>query len=464
MGSNDKTRFLTKEDALTSMTKEINISEEEAKIIIQQAYNPRIKEKAYVARGSVVTCNQGSCMSRIDLPVDHGITLEDGNPIVTINDAMAGVNLHDFGICKKQCDESGYCKCTLSVNGSWQSPSIDSTVPNLYVSSTGSYQKALPSDASLACNHSGLVSIAEVIQPKQSYETDLSKYTGNKYFVLAKRDPIPIRVEPNGAYYKSAGRNLKWAPGTGFDRVPGVPIKNVGGVDWMQVYCGGGDKGWIGADYTYPDKMYTTKFPTSVFSSVKAEFKKGEKVVATKTKDCIKDWGLCGKYPQKKGKDIPDIENGRYKVAVGPKILYPDYPDSGKLEDEDFTSFNREITVHVKDNKTLKTVKIPCIVVDIKAHTYTKFPDGTPKEDIHKDMKDRSGKVLTANVENGYIQTGMAYPKSKNAKKNSACHEKHFDGSIIEFACTTLTSLVPGDYTIEKITSNETLHKQHAYG
>ena len=52
-------------------------------------------------------------------------------------------------------------------------------------------------------------------------------------------------------------------------------------------------------------------------------------------------------------------------------------------------------------------------------------PDGQPYQ---------INETAFLDVENGLIQTGIAYPNSSNAKKSYAFSEEHMSGTVIEFA------------------------------
>jgi hypothetical protein len=90
-------------------------------------------------------------------------------------------------------------------------------------------------------------------------------------------------------------------------------------------------------------------------------------------------------------------DSNRYWVAVGPKVLVPNYPDSGKIWAEEF-NFNTELDAVLKD-KDGKQWYLFCIVGDIKAHTYP----------------------------NGIYQTGKPYPNNSDQSVGYA------DSSVIEF-------------------------------
>mgnify|MGYP000921563651 CR=1 FL=1 len=109
-------------------------------------------------------------------------------------------------------------------------------------------------------------------------------------------------------------------------------------------------------------------------------------------------------------------KDGRYWVAVGPKVLKTNYPNNGKCNADDFKAdWGRKLDAVIKD-KSGKLYYVPCVVGDIKAHTYP----------------------------NGIYQTGYKYPNGTECAKNNV------DGSIIEF-CGKGSLSGFTEYTIEKI-------------
>ena len=156
----------------------------------------------------------------------------------------------------------------------------------------------------------------------------------------------------------------------------------------------------------------------------------------------LDNWGAPGKgdYPTGIQKDAT---TGRYKVAVGPKIINSQYPDTGKIWDG-YDGINKgiEIDVIVKDkNGNLKTIE--CVVVDFKAHTYSNYPDGHPSHNL-------TGDTASFNVGNGLIQTGIAYPNSWNADKGQSFAPNHSNATVIEFAGHAL-DFNPSDYKLVDI-------------
>jgi len=89
-------------------------------------------------------------------------------------------------------------------------------------------------------------------------------------------------------------------------------------------------------------------------------------------------------------------EEGRYWVAVGPKVMNPNHKESDPVVTENM-KYGKTLDVVVMD-KNKNEYYIPCIVGDIKAHTYP----------------------------NGIYQTGYGYPGEEDYPMNN-------DGSIIEF-------------------------------
>lgn len=121
-------------------------------------------------------------------------------------------------------------------------------------------------------------------------------------------------------------------------------------------------------------------------------------------------------------------EEGRYEIAVGPKILNPEYPDDGRIWDDDFNEFSRKVNVVLEDINTGEEKVIECHVFDFKAHSYNSYPCN-------------KGEKASFNVENGVVQTGIAYPESWNAKEGWPYAPDYMGASVIEFKGTMLTLL-----------------------
>ncbi len=202
------------------------------------------------------------------------------------------------------------------------------------------------------------------------------------------------------------------------DETTGEPVRVVDeeGRTWIQVYYNGNLKGWVAEEYILPNQPIVTKPPAEVKVYIDGVIKTLHPREG--------DWAILGALNYKE----PSVRNetGRYRVGVGPRVINPKYPDTGKAWKDEFTAFKREMEAILIDRQTGEEQKLLCYRADIKAHTYNKYPDGheyvyyPPREGV-------------AEVENGIVQTGIAYPNSSNAKKGAACTIDHADGSVIEF-------------------------------
>jgi len=147
-------------------------------------------------------------------------------------------------------------------------------------------------------------------------------------------------------------------------------------------------------------------------------------------------WEGLTKYPMKNS-------DGSYNVAVGPRILDPNYPDSGKIWASE-VDMSLKIKCILKNKKDDSEKIIICVAKDLKAHTYNRYPE--------------DGSIVKYNISSGLIQTGIAYPNSANAqgkiKGDSAYMPKHADSSIIEF-CGSKVDFNPGDYKLVKVIVGE---------
>lgn len=136
--------------------------------------------------------------------------------------------------------------------------------------------------------------------------------------------------------------------------------------------------------------------------------------------------------------------NGRYKIVVGPRIIKPNYSDSGKIWASDF-NFPVYIDVVLTHKKTGESKTIECYVsAGCKAHTYKKYPDNHPRNNYYVDG------TASFNVDSGLYQTGIAYPNSSNVNTEPQLALGNIDSSSIEFWGTKV-DFTPGDYRLEQI-------------
>lgn len=150
---------------------------------------------------------------------------------------------------------------------------------------------------------------------------------------------------------------------------------------------------------------------------------------------------------------------GFHKISVGPRILDPSYPDSGKLELDDFGG-NLKVRINVVlENKDTGDEKIlKCVATGIKAHTYNIHPD-TKQGQKHKIFTYNKNIKAKFEIDNGLIQTGIAYPNCSNGKKDSPTDGPialdHMNSSPVEFSGTKSDLQIDGkreyDYKLVKL-------------
>lgn len=409
----------------------------------------------YVVNGSIIGCNYGCNLTKIGIIKDHAIYDNNENAVLTCGDCLPNENVYNFGLCgspilDKNSEKAivelgvpyapgqkkiGY-KCKLQLSPQWQTGKVHTHIWN---AKTKQYEPVLPKDGVLTCAYgAGTITIKEVNKTPNS--------DGIDYFVIIKRGTVNIR-ETNS----SSSKSLKeLGPSEAIKVVAPINEVNNEEITWIEVYA---DKelkkrGWIAKKYIYPDETIVTEYlnhPSINFRKVTGTFN-GE----SKTLDYIARWGLAGGGEYGDGKPT---KNGKLLVAVPPKVLYPDYPDDGGLENDDFNAFDKNITVHLRHKATQTVFDLACYVKDIKAHSYDKYPDGHNNTVLPKET---TGKI--SGILNGLIQTGIAYPKSSNAKKSEACNISHMDGSIVEFCGGEVTDFNCSDYELVSISSNETRH------
>lgn len=114
-----------------------------------------------------------------------------------------------------------------------------------------------------------------------------------------------------------------------------------------------------------------------------------------------------------KKKELYD-NNGRYWVAVGPKVMNPDHKETKACSAAEM-KYGTFLDAVIKDDEGNRYY-VPCVVGDCKAHTYP----------------------------NGIYQTGKGYPNGTDV------HTGNVDGSVIEF-CGNGSIAGLGRYSIEKI-------------
>ena len=125
-----------------------------------------------------------------------------------------------------------------------------------------------------------------------------------------------------------------------------------------------------------------------------------------------------------------DSSTGRIRIAVGPRILNPNYPDTGPVQEDEF---NFPINVDVVLRNIITGVQriLLCIVTSggVKAHTFNHYPH----PDHPRNALFINEQVQFHGIQSGLHQTGIAYPRSSNARDESQWDIEHMDGSTVEF-------------------------------
>lgn len=437
-----------------------------------QEYHDIVSTRQYASRGSKLVCQYGTKPALLDTLMDHGV-YAGTRPVMTCLDCRKE-NLHDFGSC--MCPErlyKGRLPMTVAVHrdGSMAKRAPYNKYPHICVplvdmqagwhqtetgvlveAAEGIAIQALLEGAFLGCQYGGIITIPEV--PVDEEETTEGRKV-KKYVVVSKAvrvrkcytlrddcpDDCPIEREKGGCDIKG-GKN-KLAQLTHGKRVNVIfegnaPVtKKNDGHTWLKIEYEHdmGETAWIAEDFVLPDEtVVTDKFPEKVVRYVNG--------IPDITKTLIEDWGRAGGGTYT-GMDILTEDKKRYQIAVGPKVLNPKYSDTGKLEDDDFEAYTKEIEVElVKKDDNTKTWTLQCYRKDLKAHTYNNYPDGHEGESSDKvEVHDEKDNL----IENGLVQTGIRYPKASGDQEDWA--RDHFDGSIVEF-CSD-------DSCIEIIEKNE---------
>jgi hypothetical protein len=256
------------------------------------------------------------------------------------------------------------------------------------------------------------------------------------YFAIIKRDSLNVRATPS----QEAESLLRLGPGDHIRIVlPKNPQLNEG-LTWIEAYYEDGKKGWIAEEYLHPNIPVITDFPEDKFKNINVFFDDDEEIL-----NPIDNWGLPDKNGSNRNEEVKKDPKGRYLVAVGPRIIYKDYPNSDGIQNEDLSGFSRHIEVELAHKTTGSQKVIQCYVNDLKAHSYNKYPDG------HEDESHIITSASAPNLENGIVQTGIRYPFARNS---DIVAPEHADGSVIEFKGWEFSDFNLSDYKIIRVVSN----------
>ena len=423
-----------------------------------QTYHNIAQMRQYASRGSKLVCQYGTKPALLDTLVDHGV-YAGTRPVMTCADCREE-NLHDFGSC--MCPERFYedrLPMTVAVhqNGTLADRAPYNKYPHICVplvntqdgwyqvetgvvveESNGGAFQALLEGALLVCQFGGVITIPEVLDGEQDTflkdenDTEERICETTKYVVLPKK--MYVRKTPSDAdesnrctFYFVAGKRI--------DAFENEIREDQNGNKWRLIDISDMNMeekvAWVADRYILPDKPVVTEakdFPAEVTMVIDDK---------EETLTPLQKWGIAGGF----GEDVPEKNGDRYNIAIGPKIMNPNYEDSGEIKGEEFLAFNRNVDVVVRHKQTGEEKTIPCYEYTLKAHSYNKYPDGHIQSN-------KPNAVVTADVKNGILQTGICYP---NATNPAAWAPGHNDGSIIEFCNDSTGGISCIEYELVKV-------------
>ena len=409
-----------------------------------QQYKGIIKQQQYVLRGSKLQCQYGTRRVLLDCLEDYGIC-KSGFPFLTTQDCKIE-NIHNFGSCL--CPEKNYlgrlpmtverdkhgklakkascnvfshiCVPLIDEEHGWRQIDTDLLVE---VNAQG-YAPMLLDNAVLVCQYGGIITIEEV---PETEEEAASMNKKEKYVVISKvlnvrdgastEDEVIGRLKAGDRVYVTDSSRKKEETKDG-ERL------------WAKIEYED-EEAWVDDSSILPDEpVVTENFPQTV----------GICVNGKETTEKL-NWGINGNGGYK---EAPEMTDGRYNIAVGPKIMNPKYSDEGLLQQEEFMAFTREIDVVVKHKKTKEEKVIECYEFDLKAHSYNRYPD----ERYPDAYKGTSSDKVLVDVESGILQTGIRYPHATNGTEYAA---GNVDISVIEFCHSSTGGINCDDYELVKV-------------
>lgn len=394
---------------------------------------------SYVIDGATLKCSAGTKTTNLLVPKSNLSSLQ-GKKQATIIDNSPNVNILPFGTCKKSNSP-----CSPKIKFNWINSKSNFVIGGSQV---------ITKDSCLACLNGGVISIGNTGQstvPKAKTSTTKSSVTSSQ--LLLKYGSKGINVEELQTNLKALGFDTKGIDGD-FGKNTKIAV-----IEFQKAY-GLKDDGIVGPETKKKiaellakktstsnkneenekkdakenkseNSKETSNYRTVVLpDEVRGEVNGKSKVLYPNVK-----WGIIGKGSYPTG--IQMTEDGRYKVAVAPRILNPNYSDEGKIWTSDFDGINRNIDVLLENKSTGKRITIECYICDIKAHSYNEYKDNDNNASF--------------GIENGLIQTGIAYPNSWNAKHGIAFAPNNIDASVIEFTGHSTGDFNPNDYKLIEI-------------
>ena len=384
-----------------------------------QHYRGIVAEPQYVPRGSKLRCQYGTEFVQLDCLEDYGIYRGMWTLLTTLD--CRPENIHNFGSCL--CPEANYrnrlpMTVANTVDGKTAIKAIYNEFPHICIPlvdeengwrqvkkdllvEANAHRDAsvLLSNAVLVCQYGGIITVEEVLETEEEV---VNERNNEKYVVIPKvlnvRSEASIQSE---IIDQLEAKDRVYVTGNSKEEKTDDGI-----IVWTQIEYEG-EEGWVDDSNILLDRpIVTENFPASV--TIEILYNNGSRKSDVR---CLSEKWYTSAYIQASG----DTE-GRYNIAIGPRIMNPKYKDDGEILEEDFLAFSRCVDVVIKKKEGGQQRKLECYVFMWKAHTYNTYNNA--------DM------TVTANVENGIFQTGIRYP---NAKNNKEWAEENDDGSVVEF-------------------------------
>ncbi len=398
---------------------------------IHSEFYKYVDEKDYVTRGAKLVCSLSDKTILLDASIDSG-SYYSTHAILTCNDCKNGENICNFGACGKKGHEPLYSdlvphpidvvknmdgeeryKCFPLLPKEWSKAESHKVYAK---NEDGTFSEVLLKEDYMVCLYGGTITIEETVDIEEPEEEQKQEEgTMERYVVLTDCVHIRSSASTEGEIIENFNATKR------INVIKDSVKKDKTGRKWCEVDLGNGERGWVADEFILPDKDIVTKFDAQKILEVNIDYKDGRK----SKKKSFQNW-----YTNSDRKASSKHE-GRYSVAVGPKIFNYKYPDDGLVNADDFNAFDRDIKLTIREKGTDHTIPLLCYVCDFKAHTYNKYPEtkfSKPKGK-RKPHNKNANEIVTVNVESGFYQTGIRYPYSNNTDFK----EENIDGSIVEF-------------------------------
>ena len=404
---------------------------------IHSEFYKYVDEKDYVTRGAKLVCSLSDKTILLDASIDSG-SYYSTHAILTCNDCKNGENICNFGACGKKGHEPLYSdlvphpidvvknmdgeeryKCFPLLPKEWSKAESHKVYAK---NEDGTFSEVLLKEDYMVCLYGGTITIEGTVDIEEPEEEQKQEEgTMERYVVLTDCVHIRSSASTEGEIIENFNATKR------INVIKDSVKKDKTGRKWCEVDLGNGERGWVADEFILPDKDIVTKFDAQKIIQVNVKYKDEKQKEVTFTKTVKSDWYVSSLMSPPSNEEV----NGKYSVAIGPKLMNPKFPDDGLLNKDDFKAFDKNIELLLRERGTNKTKTIQCHVCDWKAHTYNKYPD----KRYQKVKRNRnphninSNEIVSTTVESGFYQTGIRYPYADN----SGFEINHVDGSIIEF-------------------------------